>query len=616
MTEQLPDSARRDSARADSARAGGGRQDRGPAPAPHGDESPRRRERRLRRSWVPRAAAWVIGVSGVLNIVSVFMPKLSRRLDTIGRYLPTTQSERAGAASAAVLFAGVLLLLLTRGLRRRKQRAYLVTIAVLFITAIAHSSRLHHIGAAIVSLVLLAGLLAYRSEFYAASDPRTRWGALALFVTLAPASVVLGLALLFFRSRSLVGPHPFSAELEHVLLGLIGIDGPLQFRGTGFDRFLSTALFVLGVLTGLTTLYLILRPAEPLAHLDSEDERRLRELLAKHGACDSLGYFALRRDKAVLWSATGKSAITYRVVSGVMLASGDPIGDPEAWPGAIKVFLDEADRHAWVPAVIGCSERAAEVWSREGDLDALEFGDEAVVEVAHFSLDGRPMRNVRQMVNRVERASYTATVCRVRDLPAGRMDELRQQASSWASTETERGFSMALGRLGDPADGECVIAVASLDDHARATLHFVPWGQDGLSLDLMRRDRTAHAGLNEFLIVETFKAAERLGFTKVSLNFAVFRSALERGERIGAGPILRAWRGLLVFLSRWFQIETLYKFNAKLMPEWQPRFVCFPSMRDVPRIAIAALEAEAFLNWPKFSWHWLRPWRRAFQRGA
>ncbi len=84
-----------------------------------------------------------------------------------------------------------------------------------------------------------------------------------------------------------------------------------------------------------------------------------------------------------------------------MLASGDPIGDPEAWPGAMHTFLDEAARHAWVPAVIGCGELGAEVWCREGNLTALELGDEAIVSVADFSLQGRPMRNVRQMVSRV-----------------------------------------------------------------------------------------------------------------------------------------------------------------------------------------------------------------------
>ena len=79
----------------------------------------------------------------------------------------------------------------------------------------------------------------------------------------------------------------------------------------------------------------------------------------------------------------------------------------------------------------------------------------------------------------------------------------------------------------------------------------------------------------------------------------MLRSALERGERIGAGPIARAWRSVLVWASRWWQIETLYRFNAKFQPTWEPRFLCFPSARELPRIAVAALEAEAFLVRPR-----------------
>jgi lysyl-tRNA synthetase class 2 len=85
----------------------------------------------------------------------------------------------------------------------------------------------------------------------------------------------------------------------------------------------------------------------------------------------------------------------------------------------------------------------------------------------------------------------------------------------------------------------------------------------------------------------------------MSLNFAVFRAALARGERLGAGPVLRVWRGLLVFLSRWFQIESLYRFNAKFRPEWEPRFVVYPTVRDLPRISWACLQAEAFVVLPR-----------------
>ncbi len=167
---------------------------------------------------------------------------------------------------------------------------------------------------------------------------------------------------------------------------------------------MAFSLGALGLLTAVTTIYLAFRPEHPAARLTPEDETQLRALLEKHGRRDSLGHFALRRDKAVVFSPSGKAAVTYRVVSGVMLASGDPIGDVEAWPGAIERFMDEAKAHSWTPAVMGCSETGGEVWTRETGLDALELGDEAVVDVADFSLAGRAMRNVRQMVKRIPSA--------------------------------------------------------------------------------------------------------------------------------------------------------------------------------------------------------------------
>jgi lysyl-tRNA synthetase class 2 len=123
-----------------------------------------------------------------------------------------------------------------------------------------------------------------------------------------------------------------------------------------------------------------------------------------------------------------------------------------------------------------------------------------------------------------------------------------------------------------------------------------------MSLDLMVRDREAEPGLNELLIVKAMQAAEGLGIVRASLNFAVFRAALERGEKLGAGPITRMWRSTLVFFSRWYQIESLYKFNSKFQPEWVPRFVAFKNTRDIPRVGLAYAEAEGFIVPPGLPW--------------
>jgi lysyl-tRNA synthetase class 2 len=208
------------------------------------------------------------------------------------------------------------------------------------------------------------------------------------------------------------------------------------------------------------------------------------------------------------------------------------------------------------------------------------------------------MRGVRQACTKVTRAGYEMQLRRARDISAEEFDRLCRQAEAWRGDAVERGFSMALSRLGDPLDTDTVVATAAKDGHVHGILHFVPWGPDGLSLDLMRRDPTADNGLNEFMIAQVVLRGPELGVRRVSLNFAVFRDALERGERIGAGPILRAWRSLLLVASRWWQIESLYRFNAKFRPYWEPRFISFPSTRDIPRIALAALEAEAFIVRP------------------
>ncbi|MFD8483728.1 phosphatidylglycerol lysyltransferase domain-containing protein [Kitasatospora sp. NPDC059673] len=559
------------------------------------------------RQWLPGAVGYACLAIGLINITSAVFPRFrATRVHTWAGQLPGGTTT---LAAAGTLMVGMLLVLLAHALRRRKRRAWRAVCVLLPIGAALHMLRWHQFVQAVISLALFVVMLIHQREFYAKADPRTRWRAVLNFVVLGVVSVLIGLAIVSVRWKYEIGDPSLYQRLEHVGYGLFGFEGPIHYTSDRISDLVGYSLGALGLVTALTTAYLALRPEKPEPELTPEDELKLRDLLARHGKRDSLGYFALRRDKSVLFSPTGKAAISYRVVSGVMLASGDPVGDVEAWPGAIKVFMATAREHAWVPAVCGCSEVGGEVWTREADLDALELGDEAIVDTSTFSLSGRAMRNVRQMVKRIERNGYSCKVRRVGDLTLEEKRQIADAAARWRGTDTERGFSMALGRFGDPSDDECVVVTAhkapedgSGGEDLKAVLHFVPWGADGISLELMRRDREADPGLNELLIVAALQEVGAMGIRRVSLNFAMFRSALARGERIGAGPVLRAWRGLLVFLSRWFQIESLYKFNAKFQPTWEPRFLVYKQTRDLPRIGFAVMQAEAFitLGMPRF----------------
>ncbi|MFD8818406.1 phosphatidylglycerol lysyltransferase domain-containing protein, partial [Streptomyces sp. NPDC059627] len=381
-----------------------------------------------------------------------------------------------------------------------------------------------------------------------------------------------------------------------------GLSSPCM--GAPPPRFVAFLLGLFGALALLNAAAALFRSQRLEAALHGDEETRIRALLKAYGDRDSLGYFATRRDKAVAFSPSGKAAVTYRVEAGVCLASGDPVGDPEAWPHAIAAWLDVARRHAWVPAVMGASEDGARAYDRAG-LGALQLGDEAILHVAGFDLGGREMRVTRQAVNRVRRTGASCRIHRHADLTETEMEEVVDKADAWRDTETERGFSMALDRLGDAADGDCLLVEAMAEDgRLLALLSFVPWGADGISLDLMRRDRAAPNGVMEFMVADLCAAAPRLGVRRVSLNFAVFRSVFEEGARIGAGPVLRMWRGLLLFFSRWWQLEALYRSNAKYRPEWYPRFLCYGDAGSLARIGLASGIAEGFVSVPSLRKLW------------
>ncbi|MEU8790209.1 phosphatidylglycerol lysyltransferase domain-containing protein [Streptomyces sp. NPDC048643] len=549
-------------------------------------------------------AVWYLRAVTFINFLSAAWVSLGqdvRRHNTENYFTPYLLT--AGFAS------GVFTMFLAITMRRRKRAAWILNsvlsglFLLLFTVAMAFPE-IRQYAQNWVSLALTAGfvgaLAVGRREFYAKGDrsnPR-----LAAVVAVGGLLVTSLFAALLVTVTNTAGDAHRSTFLDRWRYGTLRLVSVAaddsHYPGIATPNWVNVTVNVLSTLLVLAVLYAAFRSRRAVDPFTEEDEKHLRVLLERNGDRDSLGYFALRREKSVVWSPTGKAAVAYRVVGGVSLASGDPLGDPEAWPGAIEPWLAEAREHGWIPAVMGASEEAGTIYARHG-LDALELGDEALVETAEFTLEGRAMRTVRQAYNRVKRAGYRVRIRRHEEIPADEMAYLLRRADDWRDGATERGFSMALGRLGDPDDGRCVmLECTDADGELRAVLSFVPWGPNGLSLDLMRRDRDSENGLMEFMVIELLRRAREIEITQVSLNFAMFRSVFERGARLGAGPVLRLWRSLLSFFSRWWQIESLYRANAKYRPIWEPRFLLFEKSADLLRIGVASARAEGFLEAP------------------
>jgi lysyl-tRNA synthetase class 2 len=327
--------------------------------------------------------------------------------------------------------------------------------------------------------------------------------------------------------------------------------------------------------------------------VQEERERSVARALVHAWGIDTLAPFVLRSDKSYFFSPDEEAFLAYRVVSGVAIVSGDPIGPRDRLDELIGRFVEHAHRRDWRVAILGASEGFLPLYAAHG-LHSLYHGDEAIVDTASFSLEGRPIRKVRQSVHRLVQAGYETRVLRPSELNSGLRRELEAVARDWRGEAPERGFVMALDALFGLGDEDALFVIGfAPDGRAAGFLHFAISGRTALSLSSMPRLRTTPNGFNEWLICEAIGWARDHGFERVSLNFAPFAALLApEADLTGMQEVQRR---ALMTLKGHFQLDNLLTFNRKFFPRWERRFVVYERRRDLPRVGIAALAAEAYL---------------------
>jgi lysylphosphatidylglycerol synthetase-like protein (DUF2156 family) len=534
-----------------------------------------------------------IGLLGLFDLVTAVLPPSRHHLTFLLKFAPLALSQ---VAAVLLALSGLLLMALTPGVRRGQRQAWALAGAVLVFTAVLHLARGLDAIQCALSLALVVALLAVRDAFGARSEPAARRSGLVLLVAGVVATILGSTASIevFFaldRDARGIGFGRVFVGVAERLVGLSSIAFPPRV-----NRFLSPTLLGVGLALAVLAVLVVSRPlVDRRQRASGRSHEQARRVVRDHGG-GTLDYFALRYDKAHHFS--GQTLVTYAVYGGVCVVSPDPIGPVEERAAAWAEFCRFADAKGWVVAVLGADEAWLPVY-RAGGMRSLYIGDEAVVDLARFDLAGGHKKGLRQAVNRVDRYGYTVSFHDPRSLEEPLATALRELMEKSRRGEGERGFSMTLGRLFDPADAGLLLAVASDSSGTPvAFCQFVPAPSiGGYSLDLMRRDQGEHPnGLIDFLIVSTIEHLRARGMVALGLNFATMRAVLA-----GDAPDVRCARLLrlvLRHLSGSMQIESLWRFTAKYDPEWVRRYLVHPGFEHLGAIGLAVARAESMWELP------------------
>ena len=538
---------------------------------------------------VPTFAAVGVALVAIVDLVSAVTPNISWRGDVLMRVEPVDVMRGAHALAVPVSFA---LLVTAYYLHRRRHRALQVALALMAALAVFNVVKGLDVEEAVLTAAAAAFLWAGRSSFCVRHEPATLKSALW--------RVPLLFAAVFLASVTAIAiAAPASASALDILRGtgdaFLWQRPPFAFGG---DELTQTGLAV--QLTGLIALlvgaYLLFRPiAAPRNLPDPTLRAAAAGLVREHGA-DTLSFFKLRADKHYLFNDDRTAFVGYRIENGVLMISGDPVGEPDGVAQLLPEVVAFAEKHGLRLSALGVSAEGRTLFEQAG-LRALYMGDEAIVDSDGFSLEGRSIRKVRQSVTRLRKAGYRTEIAALGSLGLDVVARLEDVAKDSLGGVPERGFSMAMDSLRNPV-GEDTLVVYAVDGGGtiRGFLHFVPtYGRDAVSLSYMRRQRETPNGLTEFLIAEGIEHLRARGVTEVSLNFAAFARLI----RQPSGIVERALGRALAVGDAWFQIERLYRFNAKFFPRWEPRYFMYERRLGLARAGIAALWLEGQLPKPR-----------------
>ena len=493
-------------------------------------------------------------------------------------------------AHALAVPTSVALIVAAYYLYRRRRGAVHLAVVLLLALSVFNVLKGLDVEEAAVTAGCAALLVASRGSFAARHEPGTFRSALLLVPLLLGAAFAASLAVVAIAAPAATSSAAVVRETADLLLWQ---PGPFGFR----DELARTGLAVelISILAVVSAAWLLFRPlAAPRDLPDPELRRAAANIVAEHGS-DTLSFFKLRRDKHYLFNSDRTAFLGYRVESGVLMISGDPVGETAELAELVGRTILFAEERSLRIAALGVSSTGRELFEQAG-LRSLYLGDEAIVDTAAFSLDGRAVRKVRQSVTRLEKAGYRARLTELGALDPGVLHQLEEVAEDWRDGAAERGFSMAMDSLRNPHCGRTLVLVAESEDGSvGGFLQFVPaFGRDAQSLSLMRRRGDTPNGTTEFMIARAIELLRDRGVREVSLNFAAFARLLREPE----GVLERAAGRAIALGDMWFQIERLYRFNAKFFPRWEPRFLMYERRFGLPRAGIAALLIEGQLPKP------------------
>ncbi|GAK60922.1 hypothetical protein U27_00820 [Candidatus Vecturithrix granuli] len=514
---------------------------------------------------IPELFAAMIFLGGIILLFSGATPPVGSRFEVLKDLLPLPVIELSHFLGS---IAGVGLLLLARGLQRRLDGAYVLTMILLGAGTVFSVLKGFDYEEALILTLMLFALFLCRTQFYRQTSFLNErftpgWG-------IAIAGVlVCSLWLGFFAHKHVTYAHELWWQFS-----LHG-NAPRALRAS------VGAIIVVGCLAFVK----LLRPvAPPPVSVSPEDLSKIRSLVSTSPRSEA--HLALLGDKRFLLSPQATAFIMYGVEGQNWIALGDPIGAESEYAELVWQFRELCDRHDGWPVFHEVSTRYLPLYIDQG-LTLLKLGEDARVPLATFSLEGSQHKSQRYIVRKFEKEGSQFEVLPA-DAVAALLPELQRISDDWLARKNTSEKRFSLGFFNPEYLMQTPLGIVHHQGNIVAFANLWCSGQQAeLSIDLMRYTSEAPANVMEYLFVQLMLWGKQQGYAWFSLGMAPL-SGIE--NRIAAPLWNRVSNLLFQHGEHFYNFQGLRQYKEKFDPVWEPKYLASPGGIRLPQV-LAGLSA-------------------------
>ncbi len=519
--------------------------------------------------------------SGLIDIRSVASPSLPGRHSLLREFFPL---EFLHLSRSLTLLIGFALIISSINIYKKKRRAFQAVLILSAASVVFHLTKGLDYEEALCSLLLVGILLLSRKDFRVRSSIPDWRGAVIRLSTAVVVAVGYGILGFYLLDKWHFG-------IDFTLIDSIGHTFAfLSLRGdvhlvplTKYAHWFLDSLSLITITAIIYSLYAIFRPVLYEFRTLPHERELASEILKRHGR-SSLEFFKLWPDKSYFFTPSRQSFLAYGVAANFALVLADPVGPEDEIPKIIRGFAEHCEENDWGLAFHQTLPDFLPLY-RELKFKKLKIGDEAIVDLREFALEGKRMKHLRHHVNQMEKAGAQF---RYEEPPISDefMSRLKEVSDDWLKIpgRRERGFTMGTF---DERFLRASPTAAAVDGAGRllAFMNIIPSYFPGeTTIDLMRHRQDAPDGVMDYLFIKLFERQKEKGFARFNLGMAPM-SGFQEGEEASAEE--RAVHFFLQRLDFLFSYTGLYQYKKKFATSWEPRYEIYQNVRDLPRLAFA-----------------------------